>query len=504
MVEIPLRIRNLKVNFYTYDGVVKAIDGVDLELKRGETLGLVGETGCGKSVTVQSIVRLIPEPPGKVESGEAFLDMPGSEWRRMLELEEELARYFPLLYGREDNPEPLHLDQLRTLHKSMLRWRDATVTAAGRVRKEGRTSITGNNGGQVVDTLSISSGRAAELRRQAPNILPIVDDLIQIKDEYDILWKGPEGLRQIRGNRIAVIFQEPAAALNPVLSVLRQVGETFLIHRHDEICEGALQDLDGAIMQAGEDARRLRVRAYRMHRRLLSLYKRKPGSKLVALVKIVPGLRRWRRWLDKEVRRRTTQILRKVRIPDPDEAVDQFPFELSGGMQQRVLIAMALANNPDILIADEPTTALDVTVQAQILKLMEQLKEEFESSIIFITHDLAVIAQICDRVSVMYAGTICEVGDVEEIFKNPLHPYTQGLMKAVPRPDEDLVKLEEIPGTVPNLIHPPSGCRFHPRCPFAKEYCKEVKPLLMNAEGGHPVACHIYGPEGHLWRGPHQ
>ncbi len=499
MVETALRIRNLRVNFYTYDGVVKAIDGVDLELRKGETLGLVGETGCGKSVTVQSIVRLIPEPPGRVEGGEAFVDMPDSEWQRMQELETKLGGYFPLIYGREDGSDPLNIDPLRTLQKSLRRWRELGTSAVSGINQRGRRRRVDSSDDQVAEAASRSIARAQEIQRQAGNILPIVDELIQIKDRYDILWKGPEEMRHIRGNRIGMIFQEPGAALNPVLSVQRQIGETFFIHRHDEVCDATLRGLEEAILQNKRDSRRLRASVLRIHRKFLTIYRRNPKSRLLALVGKVPGLRRWRRWLDREVTQRVIGTLNRVRIPNPEKVVDQYPHELSGGMQQRVLIAMALAANPDILIADEPTTALDVTIQAQILKLIQDLKEQFGSSIIFITHDLAVIAQVSDRVSVMYAGTICETGNVMKIFKNPLHPYTQGLVRAVPRPDVDLTKLEEISGRVPNLIYPPTGCRFHPRCSFAKEYCKEVKPALMGVTDDHHVACHIYGPEGHLW-----
>ncbi len=497
MTDVALRVRNLRVNFYTYDGVVKAIDGVDIELRRGETLGLVGETGCGKSVTVQSIVRLIPEPPGRVEAGEVFLDMPDSEWRRVIELEKKLSKYYPVIYGRKESREPLHLNKLRALSESLERWKEASLNSVARSFREGKTAE--NGGAQAVQALSPSADRAAEMMRHAGDILPIVNEIVRIKQRYDVLWKGPKELQEIRGNRIAMIFQEPAAALNPVLSVQRQIGETFLIHRHREVCEATLQNLNEAILQGQRDARGLVVPWYRLQRKFLTIYLRKPGSWIVSLVNRIPGLRRWRKWLDSEVRDRVIEMLKKVRIPNPEKVVDQYPHELSGGMQQRVLIAMALSANPDILIADEPTTALDVTIQAQILRLIQTLKEQFHSSIIFITHDLAVIAQVCDRVSVMYAGTICEVGDARTIFKNPLHPYTQGLVKAVPRPDADMIRLEEIPGTVPNLIYPPPGCRFHPRCPFAKEYCSEVKPELLDVREGHSVACHIHGPMGHLW-----
>ncbi len=459
MAETALRIRNLRVNFYTYDGVVQAIDDVDLELRKGETLGLVGETGCGKSVTVQSIIRLIPEPPGRVEDGEAFMEMPESEWERMLGLEEKLRARHPQAAGPDNGSRPLNLARLQALQKS--------------------------------------------LRRKRVPVDAVVRELIDLKGKYDVLWKEPEELRHIRGNQIAMIFQEPAAALNPVLSVERQIGESFLIHRHEEVCDATLRSLEKAGLKAEAESKRFRASVCRVHMRFVRLFRRKPKSRLLSLVAKIPGLRRWRKWLDKEIKARVVEVLEGVRIPNPEKVVDQYPHELSGGMQQRVLIAMALSANPEILIADEPTTALDVTIQAQILRLIQTLKEEFQSSIIFITHDLAVIAQISDRVAVMYAGTICETGDVKDIFKNPLHPYTQGLVRAVPRPDRDLAKLEEISGIVPNLISPPTGCRFHPRCPLAKDYCKEVKPTLLEVVGERErsVACHIHGPKGDLWEG---
>jgi peptide/nickel transport system ATP-binding protein len=184
--------------------------------------------------------------------------------------------------------------------------------------------------------------------------------------------------------------------------------------------------------------------------------------------------------------------LRLVRLPEPERVFKMYPFELSGGMRQRAMIAMALVRRPKVLLADEVTTALDVTVQAQILKLLKDLRDKIDSSIILITHDLGVVAETCDRVAVMYAGNIVEVADVFEMFQNPLHPYTKGLFAAVPKPDVTTADLESIKGSVPNLIYPPSGCRFHPRCPFAFEKCPQVKPPLIEARPNHFVACHLY------------
>ncbi|MCL5068630.1 MAG: ABC transporter ATP-binding protein, partial [Thaumarchaeota archaeon] len=186
------------------------------------------------------------------------------------------------------------------------------------------------------------------------------------------------------------------------------------------------------------------------------------------------------------------EILTKMRLPDPKRILKEYPHELSGGMRQRVMIGMAIARNPDVLIADEITTALDVTIQAQILELLRVLRSELNSSILIITHDLGVVADICDRVAVMYAGNVVEVSDAKRLYSNPLHPYTQGLLKAVPKLTADSVRLESIPGSVPDLIYPPSGCRFHPRCPYAWELCSQKKPELFEQESGHTVACHLY------------
>ncbi len=326
MPEPILQVRNLTVHFYTYAGIVKAIERVSFDVYRGETFALVGETGCGKSVTSRALTQLI-ESPGRIVEGE-------------------------VLYYKED--------------------------------------------GTVVDLLKLNE----------------------------------EQIREIRGNEIAYIFQDPHASLDPLYTVGYQIGEAMEVH-------GKVENI-------------------------------------------------------KEGIKRAIDILKSVLIPDPENRVKNYPHELSGGMKQRVVIGIGIANNPKILIADEPTTALDVTVQAQILDLINQLKEKYKATVILITHNLGVVAETADRVAVMYAGKIVEIGSVEQIFKNPLHPYTKGLLKAVPNPMTKIERLEAIPGTVPNLITPPSGCRFHPRCPFATEVCKRKIPELKELEDGHFVACHLY------------
>ncbi|WP_456366210.1 ABC transporter ATP-binding protein [Thermococcus sp.] len=326
MPEPVVEIRNLSVYFYTYAGVVKAIEDVSFDIYRGETLALVGETGCGKSVTSRALTRLI-ESPGRIVSGQVF-------------------------YHRDDG---------------------STV------------------------------------------------DLLKLKEEE---------IREIRGNEIAYIFQDPHSSLDPLYTVGYQIGEAMEVH-------GKVKNIKEGIARA-------------------------------------------------------VNILREVLIPDPESRVRNYPHELSGGMKQRVVIGTGIANKPRLLIADEPTTALDVTVQAQILELLNELKRKYNATVLLITHNLGVVAETAQRVIVMYAGKVVEIGDIDQIFHNPLHPYTAALLRAVPNPLKRIEKLESIPGTVPNLITPPRGCRFHPRCPFAEERCREEVPELKEIEPGHWVACHRY------------
>ena len=316
-----LTVEELSVGFDTEDGFANVVDRVSFDLEAGETLGLVGESGCGKSVTALSIMGLLPKPAGRIEGGK-------------------------ILFRGESLP-----------------------------------------------------------------ALP------------------PERLRAIRGNRIAMIFQEPMTALNPVQRIGRQLAETFSLHE--------------------------------------------------------PGLP------SGTVTRRSLDLLEQVGIPAPERRLDEYPHQLSGGMRQRVMIAMALASRPDVLIADEPTTALDVTIQAQILELLRELQRDTGMAIIFITHDLGVIAELCSRVVVMYAGRVAEQARIAPLFSHPLHPYTRGLLDSIPRlEDEPKTVLNTIPGTVPGIEELPSGCRFVNRCPFAATRCRDEAPRLDASVAGRTVACH--------------
>ncbi len=377
---VLMEVRDLKVRFYTYEGVVKAIDGVDLDVLDGETLGIVGETGSGKSVTTYAMMNLIP-PPGK-----------------------------------------------------------------------------------------IVAGRVVYYRDGKPLVLTEMDE---------------EDLRKLRGAEISRIFQEPKAALNPVFKVGDQVAEAILIHRMDEMIERAIATLEEESKAGG-----LRGALARAKLAVMRMARENPNGLALKLLLRVPVLRRlyWSP-VSAEARKDVVRLLGLMGIPDPDRVYDMYPHELSGGMQQRIVIATALSCNPRMLIADEPTTNLDVTVEAQILELMKELKKQFGSTLVYITHDMGVIAEVSDRVAVMYAGNICEVADVFTLFKEPLHPYTKGLLEAIPMPGREL---KAIPGTVPNLINPPTGCRFHPRCAHAMPKCKEHKPKLVEVRPGHKVACFLY------------
>jgi len=317
---VLLAVEDLKTQFFTYGGVVEALDDVSFNIIEGEVFGLVGESGCGKSVTASSILGLV-QKPGKVISGRVLLD------------------------------------------------------------------------------------------------------------GEDLLQKTEKEMNAIRGSRISIIFQDPTSSLNPLFKIGYQVAEPY-IYRQGKTKKAASNE--------------------------------------------------------------AVSILKQTGLPDPRDKAKNYPHELSGGMRQRAMIAMALTCEPDLLIADEPTTNLDVTIERQILNLVKDLQEEFGTSVLWITHDLGIIAQICDRVAVMYAGNIVEQADVRTVFRSPKHPYTQKLLRAIPAADSAGENLEEIPGSVPRLINPPSGCRFHPRCDHATSVCSEKKPIELEIGPGHTVACHLF------------
>jgi peptide/nickel transport system ATP-binding protein len=373
-----LKVMKLKTYFYTEEGIVKAVDGVTFNIFKDEVLGLVGETGCGKSVTALSILRLVREP-GKIVDGEiiykgeSLLDLPESE------------------------------------------------------------------------------------------------------------------MRAFRGKEITMIFQDPLNSLNPVFSVGDQVSEVFLLHQQDEL----KKELDERILRRKEN----RAKIKDLKTRLKTLTDEDEIAELQSEIKTMKSENSHIPTLKDVVLDWSTEIINEVGIADARGILKRYPHELSGGMRQRVMIAMALSCNPGLLIADEPTTALDVTIQAQIMELMKQLKERYKTSILLITHDLGIIAELCDRVAVMYSGNIVEYATANELFKKPRHPYTKGLIGAIPSIEKRDQKLLTIRGMVPNLIYPPSGCRFHPRCDSRLEVCDKIRPRFLEIEDRYFVACHLFDPK---------
>jgi peptide/nickel transport system ATP-binding protein len=331
-----VEMRDLYVEMVTFDGVAKVLNGVNLTIQRGDLLGLVGETGCGKSVTAMSIPRLVPQPPARYPHGEV--------WFR------------------------------------------------------------GEN----------------------------------------MLTKSGSEMREIRARHIGVIFQDPMTGLNPVFTIEQQMVDAILSREHALYATAFIR---GWMPSSRERRRRARARA--------------------------------------------VELLARVGIPQPERRIHAYPHEYSGGMRQRVLIAMAIAGRPDLLIADEPTTALDVSVQAQILRLIKDLVREIDLTVLLITHNIGVVAQFCTRIAVMYAGNVVEVARTRELLRSPKHPYTQGLLQAIPSDDSARGMLHPVEGSVPSLLDPPTGCRFHPRCPFAQDRCQLTFPPMVGPLD-HRVACVLH------------
>jgi peptide/nickel transport system ATP-binding protein len=299
----------------------------------------------------------------------------------------------------------------------------------------------------------------------------------------DLLSQNEAILRKIRGEYISMIFQDPRSALNPVYTAGDQIVEVLLHHRRKKLIQNALERLNKEI----ETGKAGFLTKY--YKEILQKMLKNPKAPDVQILSRIPIIKRYKRVLKDEAKKEAVNMLRIMKIPDPERVADMYPHELSGGMAQRVVIAMALACSPGILIADEPTTNLDVTVQLQILQLIKELKEKFASSVVYVTHDMGVIAEMCDRVAVMYAGSVVEFARVLDIFKKPLHPYTQGLLESIPRPG---VQFKSIEGTVPSLINPPSGCRFHNRCHYAMDRCAKEKPRMVEVEKEHFVQCFLH------------
>jgi oligopeptide/dipeptide ABC transporter ATP-binding protein len=336
------------------------------------------------------------------------------------------------------------------------------------VRKGEVLGLVGESGsGKSVTALSIEGLLPQNAEVVSGEVLLDGTDLLKLKGAK---------MRSARLTGIAMVFQDPTTYLNPVLTVGSQITE-IMASSPELFTRMLVSDRLGRLQKLESEGK-------------LDADLRKEMEQLKALP---AGARLGKREFNRLAKYYAMDILRQVRLPEPERIFKSYPFELSGGMKQRAMIAMALARRPKLFLADEITTALDVTVQAQILKLLQLLKDEIDTSVILITHDLAVVAEVCDRVAVMYAGNIVELASVDDLFRNPLHPYTQGLLASIPRPDITKLELTSIKGSVPNLISPPTGCRFHPRCPKAFERCPQEKPPLVEFSPGHFVECFLYG-----------
>jgi len=309
-------------------------------------------------------------------------------------------------------------------------------------------------------------------------------------NNINLLELSKKEIRDIRGKDITMIFQDPLNSLNPVMKIGDQVSEVFLLHQEEELnkeLDKEKLEREQKIERIGDLEEKLEGEKERLSDNEIEEYKLKI-RRLKKESKYIPRM-------EEVLKDKIIQAIDEVGIPDPEGIIDRYPHELSGGMRQRIMIAMAIACNPKLLIADEPTTALDVTIQAQIMELMKDLKEEHQTSILMITHDLGLIAEMCDRVAVMYSGNIVEYATAETLFNNPSHPYTKGLIAAIPKVDKRDKKLKTIRGAVPNLIFPPFGCRFHPRCPKRMEICDQVRPRWIEFDENHFVGCHLFDPE---------
>ena len=499
--EVVLEVKDLKTYFFTYDGVVKALDGVTFKIRRGETLGLVGETGCGKSVTAFSVTRLVADPPGRVIGGKVHF----RSANLLFGLEQE-AKYTPVPKSNRVRVKRA----FRRIRSNMQRMSAVRGRAISMIFQEPTQAMNPvfsisnqlgevlllHRGPEIVDTLLQAKPNAPEVRAAVDALVEAgrQDNRGEMRDAANHLGEVV-GVPSFGAQAFYIVRAAGATAEDSGKDVLRALRRLRLSNfqrtylqsqRRLMLIDRATNELylEEMRREAINRTARIRLRGQRGRERIRHFHYRLPGLK-----------GRASKPLKDELFWRTVRLLEGVSIANPVQVARGFPHELSGGMLQRVMIAEALSSEPDILIADEPTTALDVTIQAQILELMRDLKTRVGTAILLITHDLAVIAEVADRVCVMYAGVIVEHGPVHDVFRRPLHPYAQGLLASIPRLDQPDKELSSIPGSVPDLIRPPSGCRFHPRCPYAMPVCKEARPPMTQEGPEHTVACYLYkGP----------
>ena len=496
-----VEVKDLEVKFYTYSGVVEALDGVNLFVREGEILGLVGETGSGKSVTSLAIMRLVP-PPGIIEGGRIILRDSGKQQDTLTMSEssirqirgKDIAMIFqePRAYLNPVYSVENQISEVMLVHRKEELYENSVASVQMRII-DGRKAVLEKQKAQLDKEKPEGEKEKAELakRREA-----IEKKLGQQTTKPPSNNEIASYRRLLRAERYwpaerARQYQKKKAKLEKLRADV-QKQKTALEQK---------KGTEGQMAKINKQKRALMTWSAHYDRQYAELMKLEPyqfnlgrGARIKGAIRVgairFPARFNRKRQFKAEVQKEVVKVLKSVEIPDPERVSRMYPHELSGGMAQRVVIAMALACNPRLLIADEPTTNLDVTVQAQILNLVKTLKKNLGSAILYITHDLGVVAQSCDRVSVMYAGNVVETADVFETFSNPLHPYTRALLESIPRPGEPF---KSIPGIVPSLINPLKGCRFHDRCSYAQEQCLTMKPKFLEVKPDHYVACHLYG-----------
>ncbi|MEM0157993.1 MAG: ABC transporter ATP-binding protein [Thermoplasmataceae archaeon] len=503
-VDSYLVVEDLVTRFFTSRGIVKAIDSVSFSIKKGEIFGLVGESGCGKSVTALSVMDLVPDPPGRIVGGKIYIDG--------FNILGDLNKLASIRVKNETNVKIKRNKRYIKRHNAMLS--RIRGKKAGMIFQEPSLALNPvlSVADQITENILLHNRTAIadSLLRRANLKTDDIDKLIQgaLREKDNVKgflnrWCRTNALPEIEGalNQIFSNYYDINQIKDEVIKLIRGQQEYIDLAKlsrsrdffklQDDILDAQLRLISAEESNDEEKKRSIEAEL----RSLKAAY----GTKYLSfrIQRFFLKKRMDRVFIDESLRR-AKEMLTLVNLSDPDRILKSYPHELSGGMQQRVMIAIALASNPRLLIADEPTTALDVTTQAQILDLIRSLNEVLGMSVLFITHDLAVIAEMCQRVAVMYAGNIVEEAQVNEIYSNPKHPYTAGLLAAIPKPNIDQSgnkKLDTIPGSVPNLIKPPSGCRFHPRCKFKMDICEVKKPKLVDVGDGHKVACFLFSSE---------
>lgn len=504
--EIYLRVEKLKTQFFTSRGIVKALDEINLNIRRGEIFGLVGESGCGKSVTAQSIMYLVPDPPGRIVSGKIYVGnvnmLTGLERLAKITIKSEtnvkikrnkrLIKRHNYLLSRIRGDRISMIFQEPTLALNpVIRVGDQisenillhlkVELANAILRREMATRKDYESFVQRASSISDKEHRRREIREWCESYS--ISDAEELVRNIFLTYQDPDSIIK----SLEFIVNERKSGTN--INRLARAREYYIYQEKEFEATLRLMEAESNKNQDEIDRAKEALTEIKKERGAFSSFR--------VMYRLMRG--RIEAPLKDAAKRRVIELLTLVNISEPERAAVSYPHELSGGMQQRVMIAMALASSPQMLIADEPTTALDVTTQAQILDLIRNLNRQIGSSVLFITHDLAVIAQMCSRVGVMYAGNVVEEADVNTIFDNPKHPYTIGLLRALPRADRiagKMVKLDTVAGTVPNLITPPTGCRFHPRCKFKMDICEQKKPEPDDLGGGHKVACFLYQEAG--------